>query len=205
MVADMASQDSMLSAWKRVNAVTASMDLTGAAPAFRQAMSETDFDALTPSWEFGDFKVHILDDLEGVMVYVDQSRKMAVVGRYLWTIISCHYKVMETMVNDLMRGASGVKLIDYNSGPYREAGRAWRRLHGDLQPQKDAVVALEEKLKGILTRAEAVRAQEVRDAEQYQVLYSELGAASEAYGELEQALARLSALLGTAQDAVMDL
>lgn len=201
----MASNDSVLSAWKQVNQVTASMDLTGAAPAFRQAVAETDFDALTPAWEFGDFKLHILDWLEGVMVYVDQSRKMAVVGRYLWTIISCHHKVMETMVNDLMNGASGVKLIDYNSGPYREAGRAWRRLHNDIQPEKDTLVGIEERLQALMVRTGAISGVHDRTSEQYQVVYAELAAVSEALDEAKAKVARLDALLSTAQDAVMDL
>jgi hypothetical protein len=199
-------QDSMLSAWKAVNTVTASMHLTGAAPAFRQAIAATDFASLVPAFEFGNFKVYVLDWLEGQMVYVDSAREFAVVGRYLWTIMSTHFPTLDSFVDDLSAGASGVKVIDYDSGPYREAGHTWRKMNEAMTPPPNALDALEQRLGTLLERANSIRdAGPERSNEQYQALFSEIAGAEEQAQELQERLDKMKALLDFTRGTVYSI
>ncbi|RYZ17204.1 MAG: hypothetical protein EOO70_02610 [Myxococcaceae bacterium] len=201
-----AYQDSVLKAWKQVNAVTASLELNGATSAFRQAVAKTDFRDLAPAWEFGTFKVYVLDWLQGTMVYVDIANNMAVVGRYLWTIMCTDYEVHDAFVDDLINGASGVKVIDYNSGPYRAAGQAWRRMQDATVSTVDPMDALKTRLQGILTRVSAISDNPgERSSEQYQVLFTDLGGASEDLELMRVELDKLTALLDLARGAVATL
>lgn len=195
-------QQSVMTAWKQVNAASASLNLTGAASAFRHAITRTDLASLTPEWEYGSFKVYVLESLEGQLVWVDQTRECAIVGRRLYRILASDYDVLQDFVRDLSRGASGVKVIEYNAGPYQAAGAAWRAAQDD-----DTVAAvdpfgdLQGNIERVLARVQAMGTAPL-ESEQYQVLFTELAAASEGYEQLQQRMQHLASLLDLARDAV---
>lgn len=206
MVSVMGSyQDNVLTAWKDVNEVAASLQLTGAAPAFRKAIAQTDFESLVPSWDFGSFSVYVLDWLEGHMVYVDNAQQMAVVGRSLWTILSQDYDVLDTFVEDLVRGANGVKVIDYDAGPYRAAGAAWRERNEGLTPAPDPVTALQSELEKLLARASAISESSERSSEQFQTLFTEVASVQEKMDGMQAQLKKMQSMLELVVETVAEL
>ena len=199
----MRTKTSVLRAWQQVSVANGRGDTAGANSAAREAARATDWDAMDPNAQRGEWRVFAVPFLSGGQVFVDSQAKVIAVARGLWDTLALYGPAKLAFFEQMTTGASGMKFLTTDAGAYAEAARMERNLSRAEAGSKDPLVALERRIGSLVGK---VRHMNREPAEVHRTMFTgtlrELRAEMD---ELEARTARLRALLETAEDAVLSL
>jgi len=122
-------------------------DMTGAGNFMRQAIAGVDWRTREPVHRGSGWTVYTHEAMSEYAYFVDLAQGRIVMDRNLWPILACHQPAVDHLLETSTRGASGLKYVTMDAGPYREAALMASRAAGtDVVRATDALTDVEERI-----------------------------------------------------------
>lgn len=167
-----------------------------AAKHLRAALDSSSWESKRSVMRWGGWTV-FLDRLDFGTVYVHQERSAILVGKDTWDVINSDTNLVMDFLNQMVRGAAGMKFLTMDSGKYGAAARALATQRGDdVVLAKDAITQLDEHVRSLVIQAQGVNGKATSvQLQAFAVRYAD---AELRFAELDERLGRLRALLDLA-------
>lgn len=146
-------------------------------------------------WRFYEF-----ENIAPGTAYVERSQSAVVVNPKTWRTLSIKIDVQGLFMRNMVEGASGMKFLTMDSGPYGEAARAEAERDG-VPVTKDPLTGAEEQARSLIVQASGLASGATQM--QMQIFSTRYADLQSQVAVLEERMARLRSLVDIAGEAVM--
>lgn len=166
----------------------------------RAQLDREDWSTHKPVFVLGMWRVYVSLKCQTGTAYADGGKHVIVTHPDTWRILSINTKTQAAFLNNMASGASGMKFLVMDSGPYGEAAKLAAKHTGlDVVMAKDLLTQVEEESQRLIVQASGLTGATQLQLQVFMARHAEVRAK---LAQAELSLAKARSLVDLAADAI---